>query len=83
MQKVRHPMVRGEAGGRDNRAGDSPMGDVFAKSRSQVVERFLLAFGHLDYVDTLRISGSKITQSDKWVILQLFVFSLEGIEVKL
>lgn len=65
MQNVRHPMVSGEGDSRDDGASDGPMGEVFAKSSSQVVKRFLLAFGHLDYVDSLRRNGSKISQSKR------------------
>ena len=65
MQKVRHPMIRREAGSRDNCAGDGPVSDVFPKRRAQVVERFLLAFGHLDYVDSLRRSGRTIRQPEQ------------------
>ena len=61
---MRHPMVRRKADGREYGAGDGPVSDVFAKGRAQVVKWFLLAFGHLHDVDSLRWSGSKISQPD-------------------
>jgi len=65
VKNVRHPMVRGKTGSRDYGTGDSPVCDVFAKSRSQVVKRFLLTFGHYDYVASLRKNGRIISQPER------------------
>ena len=58
-------MIRSKTGRGDYGAGDGPMRDVFAKRRAQVVERLLLAFGHWDYVDSLRRSGRTIRQPEQ------------------